>query len=30
MGELVGRELAEQYRAGLVKLRDGGRILGRD
>src|ERR1700751_677750 len=30
MRELMGRELAKQYPAGLVKLRGGGRILGRD
>ena len=30
MRELMGRELAKQYPAGLVKLRDGGRIFGRD
>src|ERR1041385_7885449 len=30
MRELVGRELAEQYRTGLIELCDGGRILPRD
>ena len=30
MRELMGRELAQQYPAGPVKLRDGGRIFGRD
>ena len=30
MREFMGRELAQQHRAGLVKLGDGGRVFGRD
>ena len=30
MREFVGRELAEEHSAGLVKLYDGGRVFGRN